>query len=180
MNMNFTETEAVGGIGVAIMMHKTDLRQAIEAQSAALARMTEPLQKLASANDRLQKLNAGDTLKKNTSAYLEEHVRLEREALAALNVLAAPIAELKAATERAARAMPAFEKWALGQHAKTNYTTMIADKTFDSGQMHGETTDDAVKRGALAPFSTPNAPPRDLGAEASDAMLRHRPDVGGQ
>jgi hypothetical protein len=162
------------------MMHKTEFRRAVDAQTEALDRMTEPLQKLAAAQDRLQKLNAGDTLRKSASAYLEESIRLEREALAALKMLAAPLAELNDATEQARQAMPAFEKWVLGQHAKPNYTTMIADKSFDHGRAQGETTDDAVKRGALAPFGKQKSPPRDLDADASDTMLRHRSDWGNQ
>jgi hypothetical protein len=55
---------------------------------------------------------------------------------------------------------------------------MIVDKTFDECRAQGETTDDAVKRGALAPFSTPKSAPRDLQAEAGDAIQRHRTDLG--
>jgi hypothetical protein len=32
----------------------------------------------------------------------------------------------------------------------------------------------------LSPFGKQKAPPRDLGADASDAMLRHRSDWGNQ
>jgi hypothetical protein len=171
--------EQFGGIAVAIMMHKTEFHKALDAQHEALARMTEPLQKLAAAQDRLHKLNAGDTLRKSASAYLEESNRLEREALAALKMLAEPLAALDDATEQAKQAMPAFEKWALGQHAKPNYTTMIADKSFDHGRAQGETADDAVKRGALTAFRKPKAEPRDVTtAEVIGAMQRHRPDGG--
>jgi hypothetical protein len=160
--MNLAET--FGGIAVAIMMHRTDFHKALDAQHEALARMTEPLQKLEQVKDRLHKLSAGDTLRKSASAYLEESNRLEREALAILHLLAAPLAACNAATDRAKQAMPAFEKWALGQHAKPSYTTMIAEKG-----------------GALASFRKQKSAPRDVTtAEVLDTMQRHRPDGGNQ
>jgi hypothetical protein len=78
--------EVCGGIGVAIMVFKTDLEKALADQGAALGKTAGPLAKMAGMIDRLQKSMAlGQTLRKArpTLADLEaEHAYLlKRRAL---------------------------------------------------------------------------------------------------
>jgi len=105
--MNITEQF---GFGVAIMVYKHPLKQALRDLHAAIDRWDAPLAKLAGLTGELQKLLSGD-LRKDAIGYTEESNRICKAAIAELEGLNDVLREAKAAMARMEKALPSYARW---------------------------------------------------------------------
>jgi hypothetical protein len=106
--MNFIDITKIAGIGTAIMLHETEMKKAIIAQGVAIKRVSELWGKLAitcAESDRLAKAAS-------TAPNLERHNDSLKKALVVGDEILAALDDVGAATDRAHRAMPDFERWA--------------------------------------------------------------------
>lgn len=147
-----------GGIGVSIMLSKTDFE--IETD-----RIAARLDKLSAQFDCLQKLLGADDLCKSVS------LAWVTDTLAAIGEIREAYADIREHVDRRNAALPAFKAWAENT-AVAAPQFLLADKTFDTSR---ETIPEAFDRGSLAPFLPLRSAPIDLRSAVTDANLRHRP-----
>jgi len=157
--MNIAEAEKFAGIGVALMVFRTQF----EIEFDAIVEMNKQLD-----YDRLVDLVrkvASPDLRKSMSSVELKKVNAE------LQKLAADIAAVTAQTQRAHACLPDFAKFVHGQHAQKSY--YIIGKTFDTGGGL-ENIGDAVERGAITPLFTPKQPAIDPSVNVSGTELQQR------
>jgi hypothetical protein len=157
--------EVAGGIGIAIMMHKT----MFEIETEALDKLLDQL------GDRLQKFTQGD-LRKRVGSTPAAELMAELENIVAL------LAEANEVAKRRGVALNEFRAWALNQpiYDQPIYdrgaTLLLVDKAADS--FAGD-TDAMIENGTLRRFYQPQATPIDPAATLGDTVMRHRHDNDG-
>jgi hypothetical protein len=82
--------------------------------------------------------------------------------------VASLVAEMEAQTTRNEIALRDYEAWIRNQAGPSYGPFAVCEKGLTESGEH-----------RLSPFGKQKAPPRDVKAEAADAMLRHRHDGGG-
>ena len=146
--MNLAET--FGGIAVSILTYKHPLKQGIQKMEALTEKTTAALHEM-------------DTLYKSLhdKAGAAEYLRKVDE-------VASLVAEMDAQTNRNERALVEYEAWVQNQAGPRDLGTFaLCEKGLTESGEH-----------RLTPFGKPKSAPRDVSAEAADAMLRHRTDWG--
>jgi len=132
--MNITEQF---GFGVAIMVYKHPLKQALRDLHAAIDRWDAPLAKLAGLTGELQKLLSGD-LRKDAIGYTEESNRICKAAIAELEGLNDVLREATAASARMQAALPSYEAWALPRQDRGAF------RTVDKAELDAAATEAAL------------------------------------
>jgi hypothetical protein len=147
--MNLAET--FGGIAVSILTYKHPLKQGIQKMEALTEKTTAALHEM-------------DTLYKSLhdKAGAAEYLRKVDE-------VASLVAEMDAQTNRNERALVEYEAWVQNQAGPRDLGTFaLCEKGLTESGEH-----------RLTPFGKQKSAPRDVKAEAADAVLRHRHDGGG-
>jgi hypothetical protein len=149
------DAEIFGGIGVAIMVFRTEFRVELDRLNKYVdERIDKPLTKL---------LGSGDLLRKSASS------------LAELRQISVAINEARHMQRRCSDLLPDFAMHA-NPHIRDYGSFAVVGKSADAfGNFN-----DAIEAGAVEPLQTAQKPVViDLAKNAVDAMLRHRPDLNG-